>query len=335
MAKINLSIPLWMLEPENSYFQAMKRIVWALALIFMGLSFLHAQCTSNELFLQVDSAWTFQKLTLIPFRFKQMGRAQIDLLQKAKPLLSLKDALQAGKIKVAEFYSNHDADIRVLTVKNLSKQAVLINQGDLLAGGKQDRMVAETKLLAPGTEEFLNVFCVEPGRWDAKPKPFRFGGSADLALRNTMLSTGRQSEIWKSIEKQFGVGHGLPEGFNYIDKQQAISDSAKIYLAYFKERLRYSDSSFAGFLSITGNQIIGAELFSDQNFTLLSIDNIFQAAIAQALQKGSIPVMQKDEMEAAIKPLIESEPSQKHFLEKHGKAFYYRNRVVHISVYNW
>jgi hypothetical protein len=313
----------------------MKRFIWVLILLFLEIPLLHAQCTSKELFLQVDSAWTFQKLQLVPFRFRQMGRAQIDLIQGAKPLLSLKDAMQTGKIKVAEFYSNHDADIRVLTVKNLSKQAILINEGDLLAGGKQDRMVAETKILAPGTEEFLNVFCVEPGRWDSKPKAFRFGGSADLALRNTMLASGRQSEIWKAIEKQFGVGHGLPEGFNYIDKQQVLSDSAKIYLAYFKERLRYSDSSFAGFLAITGNRIIGCELFSDQNFTLLSIDNIFQAAIAQALQQGAVPVMKQEEMEAAIKPLIESEPSQKHFLEKHGKAFYYRNRIVHLTVYDW
>lgn len=313
----------------------MKRFVWVLILLFLEIPILHAQCTSKELFLQVDSAWTFQKLKLVPFRFRQMGRAQLDLIQGAKPLLSLKDAMQTGKIKVAEFYSNHDADIRVLTVKNLSKQAIFINEGDLLAGGKQDRMVAETKILAPGTEEFLNVFCVEPGRWDSKPKSFRFGGSADLALRNTMLASGRQSEIWKAIEKQFGVGHGLPEGFNYIDKQQVLSDSAKIYLVYFKERLRYSDSSFAGFLAITGNRIIGCELFSDQNFTLLSIDNIFQAAIAQALQQGAVPVMKQEEMEAAIKPLIESEPSQKHFLEKHGKAFYYRNRIVHLTVYDW
>lgn len=313
----------------------MKRIVWVLILLFLEISLLHAQCTSKELFLQVDSAWTFQKLQLIPFRFHQAGRAQIDLLETAKPLLSLKDAMEAGKIKVAEFFSNHDADIRVLTVKNLSKQAIIINQGDLLAGGKQDRMVAETKVLAPGTEEFLNVFCVEPGRWDTKPKPFRFAGSADLALRNTMLATGRQSEIWKAIEKQFGVGHGLPEGFNYIDKQQQLSDSAKIYLAYFKERLRYSDSSFAGFLAITGNKVIGCELFSDQNFTLLSMDNIFQAAIAQALQIGALPVMKVEEIAAIIKPLIESEPSQKYFLEKHGKAFYYRNRIVHITVYDW
>jgi len=324
-----------MLEPENSYFQPMKRFVWVLALLFLEIPLLHAQCTAKELFLQVDSAWTFQKLQMVPFRFKQIGRAQIDLIQGAKPLLSLKDALQYGKIKVAEFYSNHDADIRVLTVKNLSKQAILINQGDLLAGGKQDRMVAETKILAPGTEEFLNVFCVEPGRWDSKPKPFKFGGSADLSLRNTMLATGRQSEIWKAIEKQFGIGHGLPEGFNYIDHQQVLSDSAKIYLAYFKERLRYSDSSFAGFLSITGNKIIGCQLFSDQNFTLLSIDNILLTAIAQALQQGAVPVMKKSAMELTVKPLIESEPSQKHFLEKHGKAFYYRNRIVHLTVYDW
>ena len=324
-----------MLEPENSYFQPMKRFVWVLILLFLEIPLLHAQCTSKELFLQVDSAWTFQKLQLVPFRFKQMGRGQIDLLEGAKPLLSLKDAMQYGKIKVAEFYSNHDADIRVLTVKNLSKQAIIINEGDLLAGGKQDRMVAETKILAPGTEEFLNVYCVEPGRWDAKPKPFKFGGSADLALRNTMLASGRQSEIWKAIEKQFGVGHGLPEGFNYIDNHQALSDSAKIYLAYFKERFTYSDSSYAGFLSITGDKIIGCELYSDQNFTLRSIDNIFEAAIAQALQHGSLPVMKQEEMEAAIKPLIESEPAQKHFLEKHGKAFYYRNRIVHIRVFDF
>jgi hypothetical protein len=88
----------------------MKRIVWVLILLFLEISLLHAQCTSKELFLQVDSAWTFQKLQLIPFRFHQAGRAQIDLLETAKPLLSLKDAMEAGKIKVAEFFSNHDAE---------------------------------------------------------------------------------------------------------------------------------------------------------------------------------------------------------------------------------
>ena len=65
-----------------------------------------------------------------------------------------------------------------LVLVNRGKRPVLLLAGELVSGGKQDRIIAKDRIVAPGADPLpLDVFCVEHGRWSSgsnsvPPKPW-------------------------------------------------------------------------------------------------------------------------------------------------------------------
>src|SRR5262249_38239386 len=54
-------------------------------------------------------------------------------------------------------------------VENLGDEAVFIQAGDIVKGGKQDRSLTVSLLLPPHSERIpIASFCVEPGRWSQR-----------------------------------------------------------------------------------------------------------------------------------------------------------------------
>lgn len=142
-----------------------------------------AQLVFPDVYVQYDSVWTYKNLQLIPIKF--IGNAVTEN-RKLFPqnIITLQQAMQSNKVAVKEIKFEKGADVSVLVIKNNSGKNILLNAGELIAGGKQDRVVAETKIIQSQTDEqYITVFCVEKGRWDDKPKPFVYGGSADINLR--------------------------------------------------------------------------------------------------------------------------------------------------------
>jgi hypothetical protein len=67
--------------------------------------------------------------------------------------------------------------VNQLVLVNRSKRPLLLLAGELVSGGKQDRIIAKDRIVAPGAEPLpLDVFCVEHGRWSSgsnSPPPKR------------------------------------------------------------------------------------------------------------------------------------------------------------------
>src|SRR6202011_1204503 len=64
--------------------------------------------------------------------------------------------------------SNYGASVNQLVLINHSKRPVLLLAGELVSGGKQDRIIAKDRIVAPGADPLpLDVFCVEHGRWSS------------------------------------------------------------------------------------------------------------------------------------------------------------------------
>ncbi len=61
---------------------------------------------------------------------------------------------------------NSGPSVNQLVLVNRSKRPLLLLAGELVSGGKQDRIIAKDRIVAPGAEPLpLDVFCVEHGRW--------------------------------------------------------------------------------------------------------------------------------------------------------------------------
>lgn len=79
--------------------------------------------------------------------------------------ITLTEALKEKKVSFHE--CNESGIVGALQVKVATEQPVLVLEGELLIGGKQNRTVNLTLLLPPG-EHRIGVSCVEQGRWSRR-----------------------------------------------------------------------------------------------------------------------------------------------------------------------
>jgi hypothetical protein len=78
--------------------------------------------------------------------------------------LTLQEALGKGSVRVIE-----TGEVNELKVENTGDEDVFIQAGDIVKGGKQDRVLTLSFVLPPKSGEVgLAAFCVEQGRWSAR-----------------------------------------------------------------------------------------------------------------------------------------------------------------------
>lgn len=101
--------------------------------------------------------------------------------------LTLQEALAKDAVRVVETGS-----VNQLEIENTSAEEVFVQAGDIVKGGKQDRVLTVTLLLPPKSGKVgIGAFCVEQGRWAARGKEDvqRFASaSASLPSREAKLA---------------------------------------------------------------------------------------------------------------------------------------------------
>src|SRR3979490_3270800 len=71
-----------------------------------------------------------------------------------------------------------DAEGNRLVLVNNSKRPLLLLAGEIVTGGKQDRVIGKDRIVPPESDPVdLSVFCVEPGRWVATSEHFGTSGA--------------------------------------------------------------------------------------------------------------------------------------------------------------
>ncbi len=307
----------------------MKKLVTLLAILFFVQS--HAQLTYENLWVQYDSAWTYKNLQLIPIRFKGNGLPNNILPTNT---ISFQEAYATGKVTVKEMTVPPGADVGVMVIKNHTKKNILLNSGELFGGGKQDRIVGETAIIPPdGKDFYATVFCIEKGRWANKAKSFYHAGSADMDLRKAVDISRKQADIWKEIEKKFTAFKKKSDTEPYLELYRGIMHVDSSYMNYFISKMKASDSLYAGFLAITGDRIIGCEIFSSKEYTWASYKSIVSSYVHSLGENATVPTVSYLQKKNFMDSLLNSEVEQKKFLLTHGRAYEYEGKVIHIIAY--
>jgi hypothetical protein len=315
-----------------------RKQCWCYGVIVAALFFysdtLTAQLTYNELRVEYDSAWTFKNLQIIPVRYKAgAGTPGAELATTSRPMM-LTEALMKHKIKLQEMQYKRGADVNWLQVTNHSKEDVVIQSGEILNGGKQDRMVAETKTITPGSTDYLNVFCVEKRRWENKPKEFKTAGVANSELQKTMHVKRRQSAVWKEIDRQFALSSKKSETVSYVDlvRNTGLDDSD--YMRYFLGRYSLTDSNYAGYIFLTGSRIMSTELFATSQLTDISFRNMLSSNVQTARATGAPPKVAKQKVTTFMDKVISNEADQKIYVSSHGRLQISAGKVIHLIAYD-
>ena len=79
-----------------------------------------------------------------------------------KDLLTLSEAYGDSLVEIEE-----TGKVNRVTIKNLSNKALLLTNGDILEGAKQNRTLNDSTLLPAKGSFDIDVSCVEQNRWSA------------------------------------------------------------------------------------------------------------------------------------------------------------------------
>ncbi len=94
------------------------------------------------------------------------------------------------------------AEVNGLVLINNSDRPLLLLAGEIVTGGKQDRVIGADRLVLPKSEPIdLSVFCVEPGRWVASSEHFGSMKSqmAQPGVRTPAMAARDQQQVWDMV----------------------------------------------------------------------------------------------------------------------------------------
>ena len=147
-------------------------------------------------------------------------------------------------------------------VQNRSASYVFIMSGEILVGGKQNRILREDILLPPHSAPIeLPAYCVEQGRWVKKADVFKTDGNlASAKLRIRAQKTAGQNEIWNGIADTAKELNQKPTAgdFNDVYNQRDVS---KRLGEYREEFCRVLPRQIVGVVVARNGQFVGADLF--------------------------------------------------------------------------
>jgi hypothetical protein len=151
--------------------------------------------------------------------------------------MTLDEGLHSGEVIVTEAGNvqglirrpttpavRHDgAQVNRLVLVNNSKRPLLLLAGEIVTGGKQDRVIGKDRIVPAESDPVdLSVFCVEPGRWVATSEHFgaseamygkgAVGGAlnapapmavmAQPSVRAKAMADKDQDKVWAEVRKQ-------------------------------------------------------------------------------------------------------------------------------------
>jgi hypothetical protein len=149
---------------------------------------------------------------------------------------TLQEALADGSVRVEETGS-----VNTLTVENVGDSEVFIQAGDIVKGGRQDRVLSVDLLLPPRSERLpIAAFCVEEARWSARgdedPRQF---SSAVSSLPSQEAKLAMRAYASAAASPQGPAGQTtapLSHGDSTLSQQEIMWQSVKTT----QERLAHS-----------------------------------------------------------------------------------------------
>src|SRR6266851_3668713 len=139
--------------------------------------------------------------------------------QDTSSFLTLEEGLASGEVIVSErgaagIVRNRDgvrtipdyttsASVNQLVLINRSKRPLLLLAGELVSGGKQDRIIGKDRIVPMGAEPLpLDVFCVEHGRWTGSSSQFVASRTiVHPSVREQAAVKQSQTEVWDAVRE--------------------------------------------------------------------------------------------------------------------------------------
>jgi hypothetical protein len=246
---------------------------------------------------RLGSAFTHKNLTVFP--------VLADESTAGADLITLDEGLRSGAVTITELGADgrsrtinrrrmsDSAEVNRLALTNKSGKALVLIAGEMILGGKQDRIVGHDCIIeSSNTPVPLDVFCVEHGRWSggaafgenvarggasgngrgAGAGPGAGGGTGATAgmiapmalpnIREKAQAKKSQDEVWTAVAETVTVNasSSLTGNLNSVYQDKRVNTKLDGYERAFKGRL--SGGNIVGVVVAVGDEIVSADVFA-------------------------------------------------------------------------
>ncbi|HYM06011.1 MAG TPA: DUF6569 family protein [Terriglobales bacterium] len=237
--------------------------------------------------------------------------------------LTLDEGLRSGEVIVTESGSLQTlirrrrtvplpsgAQVNQLVLVNNSKRPLILLAGEIVTGGKQDRVIGKDRIIPADSDPIdLGVFCVEPGRWVGSSDRFGVGKAvaggvpAPMAAPNVRakaMADKDQQQVWSEVAKtraamaETVTVEGAAQAINGTSsyarvmqnddvKQRVDSVAGPIQRNYQSLMQQLRDQHAVGVVVAVNGQMVWADIFASTNLLEKYWPKLVQSYAAEAV----------------------------------------------------
>jgi hypothetical protein len=245
-------------------------------------------CTANPVVeyanqVRVEKPARHGNLSLFAISVSGVEVAQVDL--------TLGQAVKQGLVQVTEL---DESDVNRVRVRTRAKERVFVMAGEMLRGGKQDRIAGDDLILPPKSDLVIPVFCVEHGRWAGRESGFSTGHSlAGAKVRGAAgrgaRAGGGQGAVWSGVaEQQRALGAPSTTGaLRSVHDSDAVRERMRPYLRALDD-LPDNHPKASGIVAVVDGEILAADLYSSRKLFQQMWPDLLEAYVIDALEREEV-----------------------------------------------
>ena len=309
-------------------------------LLFLKISGF-AQYNSENLKLTTNDysvkRYTYENLRIYPIRANEVFR---EVHKDIGKFNNLENAIKDDELEVTEL--SESGTVNTLYAENKSQDTVYILAGEVVKGGKQDRIIGQDIVIAPGEKVNLAAFCVEQGRW-TKGKSKGSNGNAKFdgyfnfsskEVRKAAVVGKNQGEVWSKVAETT-IANDVSSGtsaYTALGDSKEYKETVEKYLKRFKSAWD-GDEKVVGVVAVTGDKVIGTDIFATHDLFVNSYNSLLHSYTTDAMSNGDIVKIPNGEVQKYLDKFLANEAIQEKALEGNGSMFKYKNRKLHMTAF--
>jgi hypothetical protein len=246
-------------------------------------------------------------------------------------LLTLQEAMDQQKVVVYE-----TGQVNELSIENRSAQDVYVQSGDIVKGGRQDR-VLETDLVLPAHSGKIPIaaFCVEHGRWTRRgdEQDAQFSNSRQAlpakSLKLAVRDQKDQLKVWEAVSEtqaKLAVGSGVvggnlpsansagmrafiapasPTSMQLTLENKTIAQQTSAYV-HSLDKILDGKNDAVGFAYSINGKLNSAEVYASHDLFRRMWSKMLQASAAEALAERNAQASAPPPSTAAVKASLDA-----------------------------
>ena len=337
------------------------------ALLFPLISF--SQYRLGENFLSYNKnanttelkRFTYENLRLYPIVASDSFKMVFKDLPRFTPL---KKALEQKKVIITE--KANGGEVNALTIENKSKDTIIVNCGEVIKGGQQDRVINTDMVLYPNSgKKNLSVFCVEAGRWSPRNESARninssssarptrlsqtrivadaemkstapsfdsYSNFGSMDLRKVVSKDRNQSKVWNKVA-EINIKNKTASAtstYTALDQSSEYNHKMNKYISFFRPLFK-EQKDVVGVVVASGNRIIGTDIFATSGLFMQNFDALLHSYATDAILNGAPVSITQATVDTYINELLSNETKQELTIKAKGSKFVHKGKKLRIS----